>query len=403
MAPVLLLLLPIVSILVAVSKPRLNILGVGRTPHEALNIDRCHAIQGLEACEDAWIHHDKGLAYLACSSLESRAHWSTALGNLNATALPTESTDQLRLLDLSTRQHRQVKLVGLPAESHGVWLHGIDAFNHPDDPSILVLFLVSHRPPAERALAPQTGADSVVEIFETRVGSYEAKWVATAKHELVRTPNNPVATGPRSFYVSNDHARKVHWTRRLELAYSENSDVVHCEISSDGTTDCIVAADGLTYPNGIAKGPDDLLYLASTLHGEVTSWEIQSDKTLLPHSLVPLGRPIDNIHVSPSTGHIYASTFPKFFSFASSSPIPSNPSRPRSASHRSPVEIWRIANETNEEARFLGRRYTKEVMLADPSGEVVSAITTAAPWRDQLLLTGFFTPHVVLCQLEQEL
>jgi arylesterase/paraoxonase len=64
MAPVLVLLLPIVSILLAVSRPRMTILGVNRTPHEALNIDRCHAVQGLEACEDAWIQHDKGLAYL---------------------------------------------------------------------------------------------------------------------------------------------------------------------------------------------------------------------------------------------------------------------------------------------------------------------------------------------------
>lgn len=37
---------------------------------------------------------------------------------------------------------------------------------------------------------------------------------------------------------------------------------------------------------GIAKGPGDLLYLASTFHGEVTSWEIQSDKTLLPYNLI---------------------------------------------------------------------------------------------------------------------
>lgn len=211
----------------------------------------------------------------ACSSLESRANWAPGLGHLNATALPAESTDRLRLLDLSTRTHKPVRLLGLPTASHGVWLHGMDVLPHPDDPSRLVLFLVSHRPPAERALASETGADSVVEIFETRVGSDEAQWVATAQHDLVRTPNNPVATGPRSFYVTNDHARKVHWasllrwtvpdsfhqsthtvlarrlqSRKLELAYCESSEIVHCEILADGTTDCIVAADALTYPNG---------------------------------------------------------------------------------------------------------------------------------------------------------
>ncbi|KWU42021.1 calcium-dependent phosphotriesterase [Rhodotorula sp. JG-1b] len=410
MAPVLVLLLPIVSILLAVSRPRMTILGVNRTPHEALNIDRCHAVQGLEACEDAWIQHDKGLAYLACSSLESRANWAPGLGHLNATALPAESTDRLRLLDLSTRTHKPVRLLGLPTASHGVWLHGMDVLPHPDDPSRLVLFLVSHRPPAERALASETGADSVVEIFETRVGSDEAQWVATAQHDLVRTPNNPVATGPRSFYVTNDHARKVHWasllrrtSRKLELAYCESSEIVHCEILADGTTDCIVAADALTYPNGIAKGPGDLLYGASTFHGEVTSWEIQSDKTLLPYNLISLDRAIDNIHVSPTTGNVYAATFPNFFRFTSSAPTPSDPSRPTSASHRSPVEIWRVSNETSSEETFLGRQYKREVYLADPEGEVVSAVTTAAPWRNQLLLTGFFTPHATVCEFEHEL
>lgn len=150
----------------------------------------------------------------ACSSLQARAHWAPSLDKLDATALPLESTDRLRLLDLSTRQHSEVELVGLPTESHGVWVHGIDALVHPDDPSTLVLFLVSHRPRAERALSPELGADSVVEIFETRIGSNQARWVATGKHELVRTPNNPVATGPRSFYVTNDHRRKVHWVSR---------------------------------------------------------------------------------------------------------------------------------------------------------------------------------------------
>ncbi|GAA5864182.1 hypothetical protein JCM3774_001248 [Rhodotorula dairenensis] len=403
MAPVLLLVLPIISILLAVSKPRLNILGVGRAPHEAVNLDRCHAIPGLEACEDAWIHHDLGLAYLACSSLESRAHWAPSLDKLNATALPLESTDRLRLLDLSTRQHTEVELVGLPAESHGVWVHGMDALVHPDDPSTLILFLVSHRPRAERAQSPELGADSVVEIFETRVGSNHARWVATGRHELVRTPNNPVATGPRSFYVTNDHRRKVHWSRKLELAYCESSEIVHCEVSSAGTTDCIVAADGLTYPNGIAKGPDDLLYLASTMHGEVTSWEIQSDKTLLPYNLIPLERPIDNIQISPSTGNLYAATFPKFLAFASAAPTASDPNRPSSPAHRSPVEVWRIANQTEQDETYLGRKFTKGVSLADPEGKVVSAITTAAPWRNQLLLTGFFAPHASVCEFDHEL
>lgn len=90
-------------------------------------------------------------------------------------------------------------------------LHAIDVFQSPSDRERLTVFVNSHRPPADRATAGEVGAISVVEIFETRVGSKELKWVKTVQHALMRTPNNLVAMGERSFYFSNDHRRKVHW------------------------------------------------------------------------------------------------------------------------------------------------------------------------------------------------
>lgn len=171
---------------------------------------------------------------------------------------------------------------------------------------------------------------------------------------------------------------------------------------------------------GIAKGPDDLLYSASTFTGEISVWDIQADHTLVPSSHIwvrwfagqlnarrthrfalplQIQRPIDNLHVSPTTGAIFAATFPRFFDFALSSPSLPRPHKPYSS--RSPVEIWRVANQTSDE-QFLGRRWAKDVVLADPKGETVSAVTTAAPWRDQLLLTGYFTPHAVVCRLGGE-
>lgn len=114
-----------------------------------------------------------------------------------------------------------------------------------------------------------------------------------------------------------------------------------------------------------------------------------------------LERPIDNIHVSPKTGAIYAATFPKFLSFSSAAPLPSSPHNPHEK--RSPVEVWRIKNQTSPEELYLGRKYVQEVVLSDPEGEVVSAVTTAAPWRDELLLTGYFTPHAVVCKVGEAL
>ncbi|BGP40550.1 hypothetical protein JCM10449v2_004512 [Rhodotorula kratochvilovae] len=403
-AQALLIAVPFLGMLAAICKPRMNVLGVQRPLHPALNIDRCEPVHGLEACEDAWVHHDSGLAYLACSSLTTRAHWSPSMETLDARALPTVSTDSLRLFSFTSRTHTALALVDLPAAHPGLWVHGMDALHTPTgaEPDLYTLFVVSHRPPRDRAQAPREGADSVVEIFETVLGSETARWVGTVRDELVRTPNSVVATGRRSFYVSNDHTRKVHWTRKFELAYVESSEVAHCTLLSSGSSSCTVAAPGLSYPNGLAKGPDDLLYVASTYTGEVNIFEIQhADMSLVPVGSIWLERTIDNLHVSPSTGAVYAATFPKFLSFSSAAPTPSSPRNP--VTKRAPVEIWRIANETNPDEVFLGRKWKKEVVLSDPQGEVVSAVTTAAPWRDEVLLTGFFTPHAVVCKMGEVL
>lgn len=146
-----------------------------------------------------------------CSSREARKHWVPATLHLNSSLLPPISTDYIALFDLNTRSYRRLELHGLPAESNGVWVHGIALWRDVVDPSKLTLFVNSHRPPKDRSLGHVQGADSVIEIFETTVGSHEARHVKTVKHDLIRTPNNMVATGPRTFYASNDHRYKVRW------------------------------------------------------------------------------------------------------------------------------------------------------------------------------------------------
>lgn len=153
------------------------------------------------------------------------------------------------MFDLASRSYRRLTLKGLPEEANGIWVHGIDLWRSPQDPNHLTIFINSHRPPKNRALAPTQGADSVIEIFETLIGTDEARYVKTVKSPHIRTPNNIAATGPRSFYVSNDHRYKTHWSRKLEIIKATPSDIIYCD-ASGATPDCIVAADNVIYPNG---------------------------------------------------------------------------------------------------------------------------------------------------------
>lgn len=119
----------------------------------------------------------------------------------------------MAMVDLKSQRHVKLKLAGMPASSRGLYTHGIDAWVDPKDPKSITLFLVSHPPQSAPHQSAVLGADSVVEIFTTTLGSHELNWVKTVRSDLIRTPNSVAAVGPRQFYVTNDHAHKVHWVR----------------------------------------------------------------------------------------------------------------------------------------------------------------------------------------------
>ncbi|GAA6041818.1 hypothetical protein JCM8097_007177 [Rhodosporidiobolus ruineniae] len=377
---------------VSVVEPKLKVMGVGREV-VPLNNGQCYAVPGLEACEDAWVDEETETAYLACSDPVSRKNWTPATLHLNASALPPVSTDYVAVLDLPSRSYQKLHLHGLPVEANGVWVHGIEVVRDPKSPKHLTLLLNSHRPPKDRATAPQVGADSVIEVFETVLGSKEAVHVRTVEHPLIRTPNNMAAVSKTGFYVSNDHRYKTHWTRPFELLKPVPSDIVYCDISTD-VVDCKVAADNVVYPNGLAKGPGNLLYQASSLDACVHIWEALSDHTLVPLQVIPIARPLDNIHVHPSTGEIYTTALAKvldFFKFTETGPY---------TNQRAAVEVWRVRNTTEEKekAEPLSRQYVAELAFAD-TGEIVSGSTSGVPFKDKLLLTGLVSKEVVVCKL----
>ena len=87
--------------------------------------------------------------------------------HLNASVLPAWSTDYVALLDLATNSHRKLTITNLPAESQGIWAHASDVWTNPSDPNALTVFLNSHRPPKNRAVSAESGADSVIEVRMT--------------------------------------------------------------------------------------------------------------------------------------------------------------------------------------------------------------------------------------------
>ena len=64
------------------------------------------------------------------------------------------------------------------------------------------VYLINHRSPLDGKNPKLVGADSVIEIFQTRVTSNSLVHVATVQHPVISTPNDLVGYGDgKSFYL----------------------------------------------------------------------------------------------------------------------------------------------------------------------------------------------------------
>ncbi len=111
--------------------------------------------------------------------------------------------------------------------------------------------------PAERK------ADSRVEIFHHVLGSDTATHVRTVRHHLIQTPNDLLATGPTSFFVTNDHFYREGTMRKLEdvgtRATSAWSNTLHVIANAKARdfegVDTVFALHGLHNNNGLGRRP----------------------------------------------------------------------------------------------------------------------------------------------------
>ncbi|KAA1099288.1 hypothetical protein PGT21_001481 [Puccinia graminis f. sp. tritici] len=400
----------------AILKPKIQEAGIFRTIAN-LNNGQCTRIDGLEACEDIFVDQPTGLAYLACSRRKDRANWIPAMNVLNHRKLEGRSSDYIALLDLKTLDYRPVKLTNLPEPllENGIHVHGLDLFVDSEEPEPAdsntaeaepesipprkaTIFLTNHRAPRDNDDLQSAGtADSVIEVFDTIVGSDEATYRRTIQHDLIVTPNNLVAMNQNSFYVTNDHRKKKHWTRNLEMLFLDSAldSVVHC--SFEESVHCISAFHGRhQFPNGIAKGPGNTIYMANSLNAHLRLLEIQPDNTLRLKEEFKVPRIIDNLYVT-SAGSVFIAGIPSILKFQA---ILGELNK-ENYSLVSPSEVWKFSNKTDitEAESSPSQRLGLERVFAD-DGQQVSCTTGLAVWDSKLFMTGIASPYVSVCQVD---
>ncbi|KAF9222534.1 calcium-dependent phosphotriesterase [Gyrodon lividus] len=368
-------------------RPSLNAAGVWRSV-ESIGNGNCQIIPELQACEKVILHQPTGLIYLACSTPHSRTQWTPALNRLNASG--RSETDYVATYDPKTDTINRLQFSGHPSQSD-ISLHGMDVVASSEDPSVLYVYLVNHRKP-EIGDPWKVGADSVIELFKTQIGSSTLEHVKTFQDPLtILTPNDVVGSPDgKSCHFTNDHRQKTGLRRRLGfLTQPSDTSVGFCHV--DGG--CKFAYTGLHASNGIVKGSNpgnDTFYVADFLLGDITVLERQFDNTLTFTEVIKTGRSSDNLAID-ANGALWVAGLSDAFGM-----ILRQPEDPSVAIASSALRITTNCGLGS----FYGEKYNVDKVFED-SGELASGSTSAVydSERRQLFMHGIMSAHLTVCML----
>ncbi|CZT43751.1 related to serum paraoxonase/arylesterase [Rhynchosporium secalis] len=265
---------------------------------------------------------------------------------------------------------------GKETDVHGIAMEVIS-------PTRLRFWLNNHRPstdPHGTLLdGKKVGANSTIEVFEHTRGSTTMEHVRTISHEAASTPNGLLATGDGGVYVTNDHDSKIGKLRMLEMLFGGGS-VTYCILSGSCN---LAATHGFKFANGITglfstssknKNQNQVIYVANSAKGFISTHIIQPNGTLFRGKDNHLGMPVDNLSID-SAGDIFAACFPDVLALVANMDGPVV--EPRREIGSTVFRIRRISDGMGEGEEEGTIRPVVEKVLEDLEGKVLPGATTA--------------------------
>lgn len=220
-------------------------------------------------------------------------------------------------------------------------------------------------------------ANAAVEMFDVRENG-DLMHLETFAERRLNSPNNVVAVGRRSFYVTNDvkPGRNTPLASLHFLLRTGSGEVLY----TDGKV-WRVAADGLRFANGIDISRDmQRLYVAETAGAAIRVYDRDGETgSLATAQMIKLDASPDNISIDEE-GVLWAASLPKPLMV------------PRLATHpdaRAPSAIWRIRDGQAPQSVYRD------------NGDELSASTTVAHLGDTLLIGALMEDKFLLCQLPE--
>lgn len=313
----------------------------------------CIRLDGLRGPEDITIDPKTGIAFISAGDMR-----------MYRAGLPSQG--DIYAFDFSAKGAVPKKLTaGFEKEFHP---HGISLYRDPGTEK-LYLLVVNHA-----VKSPKDG--HFVEIFEYVNGLLVHR--ETISHPLMFAPNDVLAIGPRSFYVSNDHGTADHSKARLleNFVPLGRSYVLYY----DGK-EMRMAAKDITVANGLAMSADGkTFYVAATLGKAVHVYDRDAASGRLTQSFkINLGSMPDNIELD-AAGNIYAATRPKMLT---------SKKHDKDINVLSPSQVKKVTIKGKDHYRV------EEIYLND--GKEICSATVAAPFKGGMLLGQAKANHILIC------
>jgi arylesterase/paraoxonase len=218
-------------------------------------------------------------------------------------------------------------------------------------------------------------ANKSVELFDV-MDDGELVYLETFSERRMTSPNNIVAVGPRSFYVTND-VRPGRGSMLAELHFlmrTPSGQVLY----TDGVF-WRVAAEGLRFANGIDISPDGReVYVAETAGQSLQVFNREATTgDLTPERTIKLNTAPDNINVD-SAGTVWIAAMPRPLDV---------PRLFADRKARAPSEVMRINPMGEPETVYLD------------DGVEISASTVAARVGRKLLIGALYEEKFLICDL----
>ncbi len=311
---------------------------------------QAHKISGAVGAEDITIHPHTGVAFISSSDRRAIFRGEKTRGAIFAYDLNAARPE---LKNLTTDFNKEFN-------PHGISLY-------IDENGAVSLFVVNHR-------ADEDG----IEIFDYHGGTLAHR--ESIRGELMNSPNDVVAVGPQSFYVTNDHGNVSALGRTVEeYLQLERSYVLYYDGQAFKK-----AANDIAYANGINVSHDGrTIYVAACvgLKIDVYARDLALGNLTLKKE-IPLGTGVDNIELD-ADGNLWVAAHPQLLTFTKHA---------KDSTKHSPSEILKINLSEN------GDYKVDQIYLND--GKEISGSSVGAAFGDKLLIGTVFEKHFLFCEIK---